>query len=246
MAARRRRSVLLGSVMPLVLALGLVGGVRAADGEFVANGAFDTDLAGWTVPVSGGCGNTAWVAAGNPGGSAWMNACGEADSDPSIEQALTDLVIGETYQLAGEYQSVAPGVGDPAKPDAFEVELDGDVILSLPRPAGDPTAWTAFGVQFTATATTHTIAFYAERDGDDSDFAIDNISVVGETEAGVTPTPTASVEPTAAVTLPPTDTAAPTMATTDGLGGILAGLGLLATLVLVVTLTIRPTRRSSR
>jgi hypothetical protein len=228
----------LAVLMPLALMLALAAGVSAADEEFVTNGTFDTNLAGWTVPVSGGCSNTIWVSDGNPGGSAWLNACGEVANDPSIEQALTGLVIGETYRLTGEYRSVASSFGNPAKQDAFEVELDASVILSLGRPSPVATAWTAFMVDFEATATSHTIAFYAERDGDDSDFAIDNISVMGQADATPTPSPspspttspspTPSPTPDGGGTLPPTDTVggAPTSAagSLDWIGGLLVVL----------------------
>ena len=241
MVHNRKRLRLLGAVMPLLLLMALAGSARAADGEFVVNGAFDTDLAGWTVPDSGGCGNTTWVADGNPGGSAWINACGEAGSDPSIEQVLVGLIVGETYTLSGEYRSVVSSIGDPAKPDAFEIELDGTVILSLPRPTPVATAWTAFTVDFTATATSHTIAFYAERDGDDSDFAIDNVSVVGETEAPATASPSASA--IVVPTTPPTSTAAAPTSTSGSLGAALAVLALATMVALVSVRFARSPRR---
>lgn len=240
-ASRRLR--LIGAVAPLVLLLTFVGGAQAADGEFAVNGTFDTDLAGWTVPSSGGCGNTVWVSDGNPGGSAWLNACGEAGSDPSIEQVLTGLVVGEVYTLSGEYRSVAPSFGDPAKPDAFEVELDGTVILSLARPTPVATAWTAFTVDFTATATSHTIAFYAERDGDDSDFAIDNVSVVGETEPAETASPSATAAATVVPTVPPTDTAPAPTSPSGPLGAALAALALVTTVAVLSTRLARSPRR---
>jgi hypothetical protein len=260
MPARFQSVVRAAAAVPIALAM-LAGTVTAAGHDHVVNGTFDTDLAGWTVPVSGGCGNTTWVADGNPGGSAWLNACGEADSDPSLEQEITDLVIGETYTLAGEYRSVAAAFGDPNKPDAFEARIDGVPVLSLPRP--DPaTSWTSFGVEFQATATSHTISFVAELDGDDSDFAIDNISVMAVVDASPEPTaePTAeptpvptvtpSAQPTSSpdasvedLTAPPTDTLGPDAAPRSGFpAGAIA-----AVLAVVVLLAVgaRPRSRTS-
>jgi hypothetical protein len=223
---------LVTAVAPFILLLAFVSPSGAAGPELIVNGSFDTNLDGWTVPASGGCSNTTWSTAGNPGGSAWMNACGEAGSDPSIYQELTGLSIGATYTLQGEYASGAPAFGDPGKPDAFEVELDGVVILALPRP--DPaTTFTPFSVKFTATAATHKIEFFAERDGDDSDFLIDNISVTADEDSSPTQEPssepTGGPIPTDDLTPPPTDDVTGSRGAEGSLSPLLAVLAVLAT-----------------
>jgi hypothetical protein len=72
----------------------------------------------------------------------------------------------------------------PEKRDAFAARVEpqpsdhgSSIVLALPRPAPDPIAWTAFSVDFTPTASEVTITFEAERDGDDSSFAIDNVAL---------------------------------------------------------------------
>jgi hypothetical protein len=257
---RRGRRLTAAAAIPFILLLALTVPAGASNPEFVVNGTFDTNLSGWTVSTSG-CTNPGWMADGNPGGSAWLNACGEVGSDPSIAQTLTGLTSGETYTLRGDYRSVASSFGNPAKPDAFEVELDGTVILSLGRPSPTATTWTAFSVQFTATATSHTIAFYAERDGDDSDFAVDNISVMSDEPSVPTPTPletappateapsgtaTPAPTPTQQVTAPPTDLAPGSAGPGGSASPIVGMLILISSLAVAATLLRRPRGRPTR
>ena len=144
---------------------------------------------GWTsislCPTAGGIkvvsGNSVFV----------INERGQAASNPRIEQTLTDLEDGDTYQVSGQFANYYGCCGAPASVAlSFAVLLDGAPILSLANPNSGaglqpcPPAFsgscggsfTNFSVTFVATSSSHTVAFEAER-GDDTDYAIDNIVV---------------------------------------------------------------------
>jgi len=153
--------------------------------ELLVNGDFEQQVTvspenGWSFVTTGG---SAWHATGgNPGGYFTMNENGALDSDPTLSQSVTGLVIGKEYRIQGEYRSFAPDFGDADKPDAFAVQLEPQpggqgptILVELPRPSPDATAWTAFRADFVATGSTETITFVAERDGDDSSFDVDNL-----------------------------------------------------------------------
>lgn len=162
--------------------------IPACTGEptLIVNGCFDEPVLtspsnGWSFENQDGAGG--WEATcGNPGGCFRMNASGQLATDPTVSQVVSGLTTGVAYRLSGEYRSIYGAFGDPAKPDAFAARVDpqpldhaSTVVLALPRPIIDE--WTGFSVDFTASAADVTITFEAERGGDDSSFAIDNVAL---------------------------------------------------------------------
>jgi len=148
-----------------------------AQGNLVINGTFDIE-----VPVNGTGGG--WTTA-NVIGTAWqqidgnylfiLNARGEPDTDPMIEQTVTGLVVGDPYLIKGEYRNFYGLIWCNVSADSFGVELDDQVILELKYFSG---IFSPFEVGFTATAEEQTIRFSAETNGSDCDYAIDNIEVL--------------------------------------------------------------------
>lgn len=169
------KSVLFGSLF-------FIGGYIAVNGQsanLVTNGAFNGNPA-----------FTAWqrqqvesttasqLQGGNPGGFIWLNQEGGA-TDPSIQQEIKGLAIGQEYTITGEYRA-----GRDAATNChcegtlvLAVDLDGRELVALPMPA-NPNQWKQFATVFTATSTVHQIRLRAEINGTDGDVAVDNISVL--------------------------------------------------------------------
>jgi hypothetical protein len=144
----------------------------------VVNGGFDLDANGWfwdNIDAAGGWFSTG----GNPGGHFALNQAGQLATDPTVCQVVEGIEIGLSFRITGEYASYAPQFGDPARPDAFAVTVDGVVVLALPRPSPVSTAWTAFSTDIVSGVANPTICFVAERNGDDSSFFVDNIALKG-------------------------------------------------------------------
>jgi hypothetical protein len=141
--------------------------------EILVNGGFDADASGWEWSNIDGSGG--WRGGGgNPGGCFILNQNGTCPVDPTIAQALQGLVVGGRYRMAGEYIPAHTGFGNPDA-SSFGVAIDDEVLKEWQRgPHGE---WTAFSVEFTATATTHILGISAERNCDDSSYGIDNIAV---------------------------------------------------------------------
>jgi hypothetical protein len=145
--------------------------------NLVVNGTFDIE-----VPVNGSGGG--WTTANLFLGTAWqqidgdyffiLNAYGEPDIDPMIEQTLTGLVVGDTYLIKGEYRNFYGLDWCDVSAYSFGVEVDDQVILELKYLSA---IFSPFEVSFTATAEEQTIRFSAEKNGSDCDYAIDNIEV---------------------------------------------------------------------
>ncbi|MFC6221992.1 FG-GAP-like repeat-containing protein [Hymenobacter artigasi] len=140
--------------------------------EKVVNGTFDTNATGWTaanVDGNGGYRSTG----GNPGGMYILNDNGNSTTDPTLSQTVTGLTVGATYLLRGSYENFynSGAVGTPA----FAVDLNGTQLSTFPNPG---VVWTPFSLRFTATATSHTLAFRGEIGTTDIDIAIDNISLL--------------------------------------------------------------------
>ena len=164
----------------LLVVAGRAPGVAEA-AEFVTNGGFDANADGWTLSNNDGSGGFK-ATGGNPDGHVTLNQAGEVGTDPTASQDLGGLVVGQTYTITGDYRTFAPGFGDAAKTDALGVLIDGALVQGFARPATNDT-WESFSTTFVATSATHTLALAAERDGDDSSFDIDNISVDGPASA---------------------------------------------------------------
>lgn len=144
--------------------------------NFISNGTFDS-----AVPLNGTGGSWTnfdisaggWFATGgNPGGRFILNDSGQA-TNPTIQQTITGLTIGQSYTVLGGYQIHVVGLGNAA--NSFGVLLDNAAILQLGNPGN---VWTPFSVDFVATSTSHLIGFEAERLGSDLSYMIDNIAVV--------------------------------------------------------------------
>ncbi|PIV30054.1 MAG: hypothetical protein COS35_08735, partial [Zetaproteobacteria bacterium CG02_land_8_20_14_3_00_50_9] len=140
--------------------------------NLLSNGTFDTSATGWSVTNVDSSGGY-YVSGGNPGGMMVLNQAGQPSTDPTITQTVTGLIPGLTYRITGQYQSYAPGFGNPAAL-SFGVLVDGSPVLQLAK-AANAAAWTPFSIDFVATGSTHQIAFAAERNGDDSSYAVDNL-----------------------------------------------------------------------
>lgn len=158
-----------------------------ASANLITNGGFDTFVptigtgGGWTTTSNDGNGGHR-ASGGNPGGYFIINDNGRGANgaaDPSIEQTLNGLTIGETYLVTGDFTNrygCCGAVGSTAL--SFGVDITpGGLLTQLAYPGTYPT-WFSFSTSFTATQSSHTVRFSAERNGTDVEYAIDNISVV--------------------------------------------------------------------
>ena len=146
---------------------------------------------GWTsVNIDGNGGWRYW--AGNPiivFNGRWyewnpgfiLNDAGQGGTDPTIRQTLTNLAVGVTYEVTGDFASIWSNYGNR---DAFSfaVQVDGITIFSARR-SRDANGnlvndvWRSFRSTFTATKDTAVLSISGERNGDDSSYMIDNLSV---------------------------------------------------------------------
>ena len=146
-----------------------------AQGNLIYNGTFDLQ-----VPTNGTGGG--WTSTGNGGG--WyqvdgnyffiLNSIVELQQDPSVEQTITGLAIGEIYRIQGEYRNFYGLSYCDSSAFSFGVEVDGRIVLER-KYLSD--TFSPFQVNFVASATEQSIRFSAERNGTDCDYAIDNIQV---------------------------------------------------------------------
>ncbi|MBN1885036.1 MAG: hypothetical protein JW876_05895 [Candidatus Krumholzibacteriota bacterium] len=143
------------------------------------NPGFTDDASGWTLhnfdEWSG------WTdEAGNPPGCMRLNEYGTCEVDPGIEQEVSGFVPGLTYEITGEYRPYVNWIGNQFA-ESFVVTADSVVVGSFARgPNG--LDWSPFTAEFTATAFTHTIGFWAEYNCDDSSYELDNVSLSIKTE----------------------------------------------------------------
>lgn len=174
----------------------------SAHGDLITNGDFETLVAnngtggGWTSTSIGAGG---WASTGgNPAGNYILNQAGAATSDPTVQQTISGLDIGSTYQLSFEYAlhfSIAPNG------NSFAVFLDTQTNPLLLENSdaiffGEnlTTNYVSETVNFVATDNTHTLFFSAEVDNrtngglgnSDVSYRLDNVSLV----AAAVPEPT--------------------------------------------------------
>lgn len=163
----------------------LFGAGTAAEAAAIVNGGFDTVVpsnatgAGWTsFNIDGNGGWRATLPAFNVDDLTnffVINNAGQADSDPTLQQLVTGLVAGTTYRISGLYERAFAGFGNNAAP-AFGVEIaDLGLIETYASPIGGGAE--DWAIEFTATATEHLLRLTAERDGDDSSYAVDSIVI---------------------------------------------------------------------
>lgn len=144
--------------------------------QLLTNGEFEIAVpsnatgGGWTssnIDSNGGHRATG----GNPNGFFILNHSG-GPADPTIEQVVTGLTLGATYEVSGDYRSIYTS-GSSELP-VFEASIDGSAVFLATSSVGD---WTPFTGEFTAANNSALLAFAAELNGNDLDFAIDNVSV---------------------------------------------------------------------
>jgi hypothetical protein len=143
--------------------------------NLVSNGDFATGYTGWTasnIDNSGGWRSTG----GNSGGYFLLNSNGAVATDPTIQQTVTGLIPGQWYTISGQRNNIENGAYGNASALSFGVAVDNTILLQLANTAG--ATWSPFSVQFKATATSHVISISAERNGDDTQYGVDNLSVV--------------------------------------------------------------------
>jgi hypothetical protein len=167
--------------------------------QLVTNGTLSTNSVGWTL--GGGCGDEAWDGtAGNPPGSIRLNACGEADSDPTAAQTISGLQVGKTYTISVDVQLHVPASG-AGTGKSFGIFLNTQPGNPLLITEFLDSAWHTVAVPFTATSTSATIIFAGELDArtpggpgatTDVSYFIDNIAVIAPPAAAATTIPTVS------------------------------------------------------
>jgi hypothetical protein len=166
-----------------LLGLVLMAMASVANANLIVNGDFETE-----VPLNGS--GAGWTTLNNDNNGGWrtrdnnsffiINAAGQSSFDPSISQTLTDLIIGQTYLVSGDFTNYYDCCGN-ASVLSFGVDIQpGGLLIELTDPGSYPD-WYAFSTSFVATQSSHTIRFTAERNGDDTEYAIDNISVTAVT-----------------------------------------------------------------
>jgi hypothetical protein len=168
----------------VLLTLPSLNDAQAGPINLISNSTFD-------IPVPEGGAGGGWVSMTNCIGAGGtmsvggdnvfvINECGQPGSDPSVQQILTGLTPGAAYEISGSYGEFYGPLGNPAAL-SFGVAIDGNVILQLATPPGPSLtqggSLHGFSVTFVATSPTHVLSFLSERNGDDTEYAIDNIWV---------------------------------------------------------------------
>lgn len=182
--------------MKLKLILAVVASSLCASAAVITNGTFDSNCTGWTatsVDSNGGCRATE----GNPGGMFLINNGGASATNPSIEQTVTGLVVGQTYLLQGDFKNYyACCAAQPNNPNAFGVEIDGvvrefDVTLgAYDFNSGLSSApWQSFSFQFVYSGTSSILRLTGERNSQDVDVAVDNLQISDVVTGGNVPEP---------------------------------------------------------
>lgn len=149
----------------------------------ILNGDFETAVptdgtgGGWTSYN----GIDGWFATGgHPGGFFVLNAFGNFVTDPTIEQLVTGLTPGATYRLTGDYAIYTTGWTCYTNPNGkLGIDIDGTNLAKIGSPTCNPNSmtWYSFSEDFVASSDNVTVAFRAEIDGKDTDYAIDTISL---------------------------------------------------------------------
>jgi hypothetical protein len=159
------------------------------------NGTLDANATGWTL--GGGCGDEVWDGAnGNPPGSIRLNACGEANSDPTATQTVSGLVVGATYTIKVDVRlHVAASGGGTGK--SFGIFLNAQPGTPLLLTEFLDSSWHTVTTTFTATSTSATIIFAGELDArtpggpgatTDVSYFIDNMTLSAPTATVPVPT----------------------------------------------------------
>jgi len=152
------------------------------NGDFTTPVPFNSTGGGWTNFNNDGAGG--WRSSGGSFDEHFiLNQAGQAGTDPTIQQLVTGLVIGTGYVITGDVESFASGFGNPAAL-SFGVEI-GSMLTEFTRNQVSPgNGLGSFSVNFIANATSMLLALTGERNGDDSSYRIDNISLVRAQQPG--------------------------------------------------------------
>lgn len=165
----------------LTCALLVLGASNPARATLITNGSFDDFVpsnatgGSWTtshIDANGGWRST--TSENSFENFFIINENGPVNSDPSLSQTIAGLVVGQSYTVTGEFESFRPSDGNPAA-RAFGVEIVGLVLTEYRRP---PSLLGSFELEFVATSATHVLRLTAERNGDDSAYAVDNIAMI--------------------------------------------------------------------
>ena len=172
-----KKDVLFILLLLVIIAVAMQGQAAA---NLITNGSFDVSVpsngtgGGWTSSNIDGSGG--WrISGGLPDEMFILNDAGAVSTDPTIQQLVTGLTPGATYRLTGNYANFWLSYGSLGA-NTFAVDVDGITLdkLDYPGPAG----WGLFLFDIVAPDSDLSIAFRAEIDGDDTDYMIDNISLV--------------------------------------------------------------------
>ena len=126
------------------------------------NGSFTSNASGWTG--GGGCAGGVFDGSfGNPAGSVLLNSCGEADSDPFIQQLVAGLTPGATYIVSVDVH-LHVNIGANGKTFGIFVNQGGPNVPILLTEFLDNAWHTGVTASFIASTTSHLITFAAELD----------------------------------------------------------------------------------
>ena len=154
--------------------------VASAAQAAVINGNFDTVVpsngtgGGWTSSTIDGSGGWKSTGGNPPTGPFFvLNDSGQA-TDPTIQQLLTGLTGGATYQVTGDFREVLNSQSTTVT-QAFGVAIDG--VFEFEAAGIGSVSWRSFSFDFTAAANSATLSLAGERNGTDVDFGVDNIAI---------------------------------------------------------------------
>ena len=156
--------------LSLCLITSMAGNARGQ--ELIVNGGFEFGSKGWmtsSIDFYGG-----WIATGGmPGGMFRLNDNGQSSTDPTILQQVSTLPTRH-YLLTGSYKKdVAKWCGTCT---SFAVDFNGSSVFTSTAEA--PAAWRNFSVEVVATGTSAVVQLRGEINGTDTDWEIDNLSLV--------------------------------------------------------------------
>jgi hypothetical protein len=170
-------------IVTLLTVFFIVGLSGQADANLIINGDFSTFVpsngagGGWAsanIDGAGGWRNTG----GDPEGMFILNDAGATATDPIISQLVSGLTAGATYRLTGDYAHQYEGYGSKGDNtfavDVFYMGIFTPHYLNYPG-AG---VWGSFSFDIVAPGSELLIGFRAEIFSDDTDYKIDNISLV--------------------------------------------------------------------
>lgn len=175
-----------------VLLVALATLVPASGASLVTNGTFDSNCSGWTFANTDSltCATTTGPAGqtGNPSPFAILN--NGPGVVPQMTQTIAGFTVGTSYTLTWQMESAyrccssstTPGVG---------AEIDGNLWQFIVP--NTQTAWTNYTQTFTFTGTSNVLRFTSQRNGTDTDVAIDNVAITANTTGPGVPEPRAAL-----------------------------------------------------